>query len=250
MDDYYGFAAFFSQIGRKGTDDPREIDRLQQRRRRGDAPGRRPGDEAEVPRRRRAGRGGQGPPRGAGQVAGLAGEPVLRHQPGQHRLGPLLRQGIIDEVDDVRVSNPASNPELLDELGKQFTEYKYDFKKLVRDICTSRTYQLATQPNDEQRGRHAQLRPRPTSAASRPRRSSTASAQVTETKNKFPGLPLGARAVQIADGSVSTYFLTTFGRATRETVCSCEVQLEPTLSQSLHLLNGDTTTQQDPGRAT
>src|SRR5262249_3329335 len=67
--------------------------------------------------------------------------------------------------------------------------------------------------------------------------------QVTETKNKFPGLALGARAVQIADGTVSTYFLSTFGRATRETVCSCEVKLEPTLSQSLHLLNGDTTTQ-------
>jgi len=56
-------------------------------------------------------------------------------------------------------------------------------------------------------------------------------------------LPLGARAVQIADGNVSTYFLTTFGRATRDTVCSCEVKLEPTLSQSLHLLNGDATTQ-------
>src|SRR6185295_4617857 len=67
--------------------------------------------------------------------------------------------------------------------------------------------------------------------------------QVTETKNKFPGLPLGARAVEIADGSRSTYFLTAFGRATRETVCSCEVKLEPTLSQSLHLLNGDATTQ-------
>ncbi len=66
---------------------------------------------------------------------------------------------------------------------------------------------------------------------------------MTETRNKFPGLPNGARAVQIADGSVSTYFLTTFGRATRETVCSCEVRLEPTLSQSLHLLNGDATTQ-------
>ena len=64
--------------------------------------------------------------------------------------------------------------------------------------------------------------------------------QVTDTKNKFPGLPLGARAVQIADGQVSTYFLTTFGRPQRETVCSCEVRLEPTLSQSLHLLNGDT----------
>src|SRR5206468_12884679 len=61
-------------------------------------------------------------------------------------------QGIIHEVDDVRVSNPASNHELLAELGKRFTEYKYDFKKLVKDICTSRTYQLVTQPNETNGG--------------------------------------------------------------------------------------------------
>jgi hypothetical protein len=71
--------------------------------------------------------------------------------------------------------------------------------------------------------------------------------QVTETKNKFQGLPLGARAVQIADGAISTYFLTTFGRATRGTVCSCEVKLEPTLSQSLHMLNGEVTTSRIAG---
>ena len=64
--------------------------------------------------------------------------------------------------------------------------------------------------------------------------------QVTETKDKFRGLPLGARAVQIADGATSDYFLTTFGRSPRETVCACEVHSEPTLSQALHLLNGDT----------
>jgi hypothetical protein len=62
---------------------------------------------------------------------------------------------------------------------------------------------------------------------------------VTSTPNKFQGLPLGARAVQIADGAVSNYFLTTFGRATRTTVCSCEVKMEPSLSQALHLMNGD-----------
>src|SRR6185437_12473677 len=67
--------------------------------------------------------------------------------------------------------------------------------------------------------------------------------QVTNTKDKFRGLPIGARATQIADGATSTYFLTTFGRATRETVCSCEVKMEPTLSQALHLLNGNTTNQ-------
>jgi hypothetical protein len=66
--------------------------------------------------------------------------------------------------------------------------------------------------------------------------------QVTETPNKFPGLPKGARAVQIADGNVTNYFLETFGRSTRQSVCSCEVKMEPNLSQALHLLNGDATT--------
>ncbi|MBV9122675.1 MAG: DUF1553 domain-containing protein, partial [Planctomycetes bacterium] len=140
-----------------------------------------------------------------------------------------------------RISNPASNPELLQELGKRFTEYHYDFKKLVRDICTSRTYQLASEPNDSNEGdtrnfAHAGLR------RIRAELFLDSITEVTETRNKFQGLPLGARAVQIADGNATTYFLTTFGRATRETVCSCEVKLDPTLSQSLHLMNGDTTT--------
>jgi hypothetical protein len=63
--------------------------------------------------------------------------------------------------------------------------------------------------------------------------------QATETKDKYRGLPLGARAVEIADGKTSNYFLTTFGRADREQICSRE-QVGPTLSQALHLLNGDT----------
>jgi hypothetical protein len=62
---------------------------------------------------------------------------------------------------------------------------------------------------------------------------------VTNSSEKIRGLPQGSRAVEIADGRTSTYFLTTFGRATRETPCSCEVRMEPNLSQALHLLNGD-----------
>jgi Protein of unknown function (DUF1553) len=148
-------------------------------------------------------------------------------------------QGIINEVDDVRISNPASNQELLDALGKKFTEYKYDFKKLVRDICTSRTYQLSTQANPSNEGDSRNFAKGPIRRI-RAETMLDIITQVTDTKNKFPGLPLGARAVQIADGQTSNYFLTTFGRPMRETVCSCEVRLEPTLSQSLHLMNGDT----------
>jgi hypothetical protein len=153
--------------------------------------------------------------------------------------GHFFGHGLIDPVDDVRVTNPAVNPELLNALGQKFTEYNYDFRKLVRDICTSRTYQLSTKTNETNAGdmrnfSHASLR------RIRAEVILDAISQVTETKNKFPGLPLGARAVQIANGNTSTYFLTAFGRAKRETVCACEVSMEPNLSQALHLLNGDT----------
>jgi len=148
-------------------------------------------------------------------------------------------KGIINEVDDVRVSNPPVNAELLDALATSFTESGYDFKKLVRDICNSRAYQLSTKTNetnesDTRNFSHASLR------RIRSEILLDAITQVTDTKNKFEGLPLGARAVQIANGNTSNYFLTTFGRATRETVCGCEVKVEPNLSQALHLLNGET----------
>jgi hypothetical protein len=148
-------------------------------------------------------------------------------------------RGIVNEVDDVRISNPPSNPQLLAELGKKFGEYDFDFKKIVRDICNSRTYQLSTQTNptnesDVVNFSHAQLR------RIRAEVMLDVISAITETDNKFRGLPLGARAVQIADGNTTNYFLTTFGRAQRETVCSCEVKMEPNLSQALHLLNGET----------
>ncbi|HJT77569.1 MAG TPA: DUF1549 and DUF1553 domain-containing protein [Gemmataceae bacterium] len=242
QDDYYSFAAFFAQIGRKGTDDPREIVVFNSG-----------GGEVVHPVKHVAMKpkflGGATPDvTGKDRREVLAkwlaspDNPYFATNLANIVWGHFFGLGIIEPVDDVRASNPASNPELLRELGKRFTEYKYDFKKLVRDICTSRTYQLAPEPNatnagDARNFSHAALR------RIRAETMLDCISAVTETKNKFPGLPLGARAVQIADGNVSNYFLTTFGRATRETVCSCEVRLQPTLSQSLHLLNGDTTTQ-------
>jgi hypothetical protein len=128
---------------------------------------------------------------------------------------------------------------LLEALGAKLTEYHYDFKRLIRDICSSRTYQLSTRANesnalDDRNFSHASIR------RVRAEVLLDCLSQVTETKDKFTGLPRGAHAVEIADGNTSTFFLSTFGRATRETVCSCEVKVEPNLSQALHLLNGST----------
>ncbi len=242
MDDYYGFAAFFTQIGRKRTDDPRELVVFNSGTGEINHPvgGRRMAPKylgGEVP-------DVTGKDRRALMAEWLASpkNPYFATNLANMVWTHFFGLGIINEVDDVRVSNPPSNSELLQELGKKFTEYNYDFKRLVKDIVLSTTYQLSTQTNpsnesDIKNFSHSSIR------RIKAETFLDCISQVTETKNKFPGLPLGARAVQIADGQVSNYFLTTFGRATRESVCSCEVKLDPTLSQSLHLLNGDATTQ-------
>lgn len=240
MNDYYGFASFFSQIGRKQAEDPREtvvfnagggeVNHIVTK-----APQKPKFLGAEEPDL-------TGKDRRAALVEWMASprNPYFATNLSNIIWAHFFGVGIIDPVDDVRISNPASNPELLAALGSKLTEYNYDFKKLVRDICSSRTYQLTSRVNDsnaddEKNFSHALIR------RQRAEVMLDTISQVTETKNKFQGLPLGARAVQIADGNVSTYFLRTFGRAERATVCSCEVKMDPNLGQALHLLNGDVT---------
>jgi len=239
MDDYYSFAAFFSQIGRKRGEDPREMIIFNS----GGGEVRHPvGNRVMQPKFL----GGETPDvKGKDRRVVMAkwlassDNPYFARNLANIVWAHFLGQGIVNEVDDVRVSNPAVNPELMDALAGHFTEYKYDFKKLVRDICTSRTYQLSTQTNETNASdtvnfSHGSLR------RLRAEVLLDTISQVTDTKNKFSGLPMGARAVQIANGNTSTYFLTAFGRAKRESVCACEVKMEPNLSQALHLLNGDT----------
>ena len=239
MDDYYGFNAFFAQVGRKNTDDPQEViifnnksgesqhfltkANMKPKFLGGEAPELKPGED-----RRRVMAEWLASPRNpyfARNVANL----IWAH---------FLGVGVVDPVDDVRVSNPPSNPELLDELAKRLTEYKYDVRRLVRDITASAAYQRSTKVNESNAGdklnfAHGSVR------RVRAEVLLDAISQITETPNKFQGLPVGARAVQIADGAVSNYFLATFGRAKRESVASSEVKTDPNLSQALHLMNGD-----------
>ena len=239
MNDYYSFAAFFSQIGRKTGEDPRETVIFNS----GSGGVKHPVSGKDMAPKFL---GGAQPEiaKGADRREVLAEwltspeNPYFARNLANLTWAQFFGKGIIDPVDDVRVSNPASNPELLDKLAAQLTAYHYDFKRLVRDICTSRTYQLSSIPNATNEGDMSNF----AKASVRRIRAEVlldALSTVTGTTEKIRGLPQGSRAIEIADGRTSNYFLTTFGRATRETPCSCEVRMEPNLSQALHLLNGD-----------
>jgi hypothetical protein len=238
MDDYYGFAAFFSQIGRKRAEDPRETIVFNAG-----------GGEVNHPVT-----GKPAPPKFLGgerpkvsdrdRREAVAAWITSADNPffGRHIVNltwaHFFGRGIVHEPDDARVSNPPSNPALLAELSRRFAESGWDFRALVRGIITSRTYQRSSDWNESNRSDSVNF----SHAAVRRVRAEVlldVLAEVTDTKNKFPGLPLGARAVQVADGRTTNYFLTTFGRASREDVCTCAVRMDPSLSQALHLLNGD-----------
>ena len=241
MDDYYGFASFFSQVGYKQAQDPREIMIFNA------AAGglKHPvGDRDAVPTF--LGAGTAVLPAGADYREVLAAwlptpaNPAFGRNLANVVWSHFFGMGIVEPVDDVRVSNPPSNPALLQYLGEKLSRDGYDIKPLVREICNSRTWQLSTQRNDsnrldERHFSHGKVR------RMRAEVLLDCISQVTATADDFRGLPAGSRAIQIADGQTPNYFLSTFGRSTRATACSCEVKTSPTLSQALHLLNGETT---------
>ncbi|MGC6465673.1 MAG: DUF1549 domain-containing protein [Akkermansiaceae bacterium] len=152
-------------------------------------------------------------------------------------------RGIVDPVDDIRVSNPPSNGPLFKELGRRLAEeHGYGLKKLVRDICNSTTYQLsattlASNASDTEFFSHALLR-RPRSDiffdSLHAAMGSTPRIRRTTTK-KTIAMREGNRS-----DSYNAYFFTTFGQAKRETVCACETVSDPNLAQALHLINGET----------
>ena len=240
MNDYYGFNAFFSQVGRKQSEDYRQLLIFNG----GGGDVKHPIGGAVVQPKFL---GGTTPDvNGKDRRVVLADwitstdNPYFAKSISNRIWAHFTGIGIVNPVDDFRASNPPSNPELLDELAKRLVEYKFDTKRIVRDICNSMTYQRSCTPNeenqqDERNYSHASVRRIPSESML------DCISQVTETKDKFRGLPIGARAVQIADGATSNYFLTSFGRSARTTVCADEATTDPSLSQALHLINGSAT---------
>jgi hypothetical protein len=141
----------------------------------------------------------------------------------------------VDPIDDLRVTNPASNEPLLADLSKFFIESKYDLQALTRLILNSRTYQMSgSNPenrSDSQNFSHSQSRAMPAEVLL------DAICQVTGVAEKFNGWPEGARAIQMWDNRMPSYFLKIFGRPVRTSVCECERSNEPSIAQALHLMN-------------
>ena len=241
MDDYYGFTAFFSGVSQKRGAAPTEVYIYCQPEK----------HTAEHPVD-----GRQVKPRFLGGA-----EPELAGRDPRHFLAdwltspenkPFARtlanrawahffgRGIIEPVDDGRISNPPSNEALLAALGDHLIASGFDIRALVRDICRSRTYQLSSSTvpanaGDDRFFSHAMVRRLQAEVLV-----DTIGA-VTGVPQNFSGQPQGTRAVGIFDGGADRdYFLKTFGASRRETVCACEVRTEPTLTQALHLINGST----------
>jgi len=144
--------------------------------------------------------------------------------------------GLVEAVDDMRVTNPPSNPELLDALAKDVIDHKFNLKYLMGTIMKSRAYSLSSEPTEENktdRQNYARYTPKRLSAQAL----SDAIDTVTGSPEKFAGLPLGTRAIELPDESVPSYFLNVFGRSMRESACECEKSYAPNLSQILHLMN-------------
>ena len=147
-------------------------------------------------------------------------------------------RGLVEPEDDIRVTNPATHPELLQELTEDFKTSGHDLKKLVRTICNSRTYQLSSNPtpkNSEDRQFYARYYPRRLSAEVM----LDSINDLTGSENSFNRLPIGVRAIALPDDQANkeSVFLTIFGRPQNNTACECERSDEATLTQSLHLIN-------------
>jgi hypothetical protein len=151
----------------------------------------------------------------------------------------LMGRGIVDPVDDFRDSNPSANDELLAYLARDFTAHKFDIKYLIREIVSSRTYQLSAQSNEFNKDDNKYFSHAITRLLTA-EQLLDAICVATQIPEKYAGLPAGTRATQLPDGEVNHIFLKTFGQPARELACECEREGDSNLAQALQLINGPT----------
>ena len=147
-----------------------------------------------------------------------------------------MGRGLVEEVDDFRVTNPPTHPALLDAMAKDLIAHRYDLRHLMRTILNSRAYQLSAEPNDSNRQdalnySHYRIRRLPAETLL------DAMSTVTGVPEKFPGYPPGTRAMQVYAGP-GGYMLSSFGRLNRDIICERDTQ--PDIAQTMHLISGNT----------
>jgi hypothetical protein len=251
QDDYWGIAAFFARVGTKNVPIPGQANNNRDGRQvvfvrsNGNVQNKRTGKTAEM--------------------KPLEGEPMAvpsDEDPRQHFADWLtdaknpffakavanrywahfFGKGIVDPLDDMRVTNPPSNPELLDALAANLVENKFSLKELIRTICKSRTYQLSSLPNEYNESDKQSF------ARYYPKRLQAevlfdAVCKLTDSPTQFAGLPSDRfapnRAIMLPDESFQSYFLDVAGRPQRISACECERVNEASLAMSLHLLNSN-----------
>lgn len=244
MDDYYGWTSFFTGIQRKRGREAREmlisvnVDAQ---------PAAHKLDGRPVPHRFLGGAApdvGDKDPRQlmAAWLTSKDNRLFRRHMANrvwEHFFG----RGIVHPIDDVRISNPACNEPLMEELGRRFAiVHGYRLRDLAREICNSTTYQLSARTNasnrrDERFFSHAGLR--------RPRADVLFDC-INQVLQNTPDIRRSSRtrAIDLFEGGApdnnNAYFFSTFGQSSRESVCACETSYDAQLAQALHLINGRT----------
>jgi len=150
----------------------------------------------------------------------------------------LMGRGLVEPVDDMRATNPPTNIPLMNALAEHLAAGKFDIKQYMRTVMSSRLYQLESQPTAQNAGDDRFYSHYPVK-----RLGAEALLDAIDyaagTQTKFKELPLGARAIEIPDAEYPDYFLNTFAKPRRASVCECERSPDPNLAQALHTLNGD-----------
>lgn len=244
QDDYYGLAAVFARVGRKGGFADAEVPTNQTicvaaegrvenpRTRRLMDPRPLGGPDFTVGRH-------DDPRKNFARWLTDPANPYFARTMANRVWGHFFGRGLIHPIDDARSTNPPSHPELLDALARDFAASGFDVKHLIRVCCNSEAYALSSEPNASNRDDHQSF------ARYYPRRLQAevlldAISQTLGVPTEFPGsagkFPLGTRAIDLPDEAVPNAFLDVFGRPARSSACECERVSEPSLGQALALI--------------
>ncbi|MBI1831033.1 MAG: DUF1549 domain-containing protein [Planctomycetes bacterium] len=235
QNDYYGLAGFFSRLGRKGLGEPppyyasrtRTTGEINPATLKPIEPKLLDGPVLKVPPE-------DDPRHRLVDWMAEPGNPFFAKALVNRMWGHLMGRGLVDPIDDMRETNPPSNPELLDALAKDFIKSKLDVKHVLRTICNSRTYQLSSEPNEfnqHDKQNHARSYARRMIAEVL----HDAIDQVTDTQTRFDKMSKNARAVDLPHEGFGSYFLDVFDRPPRSSACECARSSSANLPQVLHL---------------